>query len=69
MEVSSTLTNAGGATPGDVPAHVFESFLQALESNGASTEIVARLRKTLLIDKVFTDKALKEALFPEAWDL
>lgn len=69
MDEPSNPTKASGATPGDVPAHVFESFLQALESNSASIELVARLRKTLLVDKVFTEKALKEAIFPETWDL
>ena len=69
MDESSTSIKPSGATPSDVPAHVFESFLQALEASGASAELVARLRKTLLVDKVFTDKAFKEALFPEPWDL
>ncbi|MBI3372909.1 MAG: hypothetical protein HY017_14300 [Betaproteobacteria bacterium] len=63
------MTKANAATPGDIPTLVFESFLQALEASGTSTELIARLRKTLLVDKGFSDKALKEALFPETWDL
>jgi len=49
----------------DVPAQVFEKFLQALEDTGASAELVARLRKTLLEDKTFTERALKEAVLTE----
>jgi hypothetical protein len=49
----------------DVPAQVFEKFLQALTDAGASVELVARLRKTLLEDKRFTDGALQEAVLAE----
>jgi len=49
----------------EVPAQVFEKFLQALEDAGVSVELVARLRKTLLKDKTFTDRALKEAVLAE----
>jgi len=46
----------------DVPAQVFEKFLQALSGAGVSVELVARLRKTLLVDKKFTEHVLKEAV-------
>ncbi|TAK86139.1 MAG: hypothetical protein EPO20_08005 [Betaproteobacteria bacterium] len=69
MSESGTPTKESTATPADIPAVVFESFLQALEASGASVDLVTRLRKTLLVDKNFTDKALKEALFPETWEL
>ncbi len=49
----------------DVPAQVFEKFLQALEGATVSAELVARLRKTLLEDKTFTEQALKEAVLGE----
>ena len=49
----------------DVPVQVFEKFLQALREAGASAELVARLRKTLLEDKKFTERALKEAVLAE----
>jgi len=49
----------------DVPAQVFEEFLQALGGAGASTELVIRLRKALLEDKTFTERALKEAVLAE----
>jgi tripartite-type tricarboxylate transporter receptor subunit TctC len=49
----------------DVPAQVFEKFLQALRNASASAELVARLRKTLLEDKKFTERALKEAILVE----
>lgn len=49
----------------DVPTQVFEKFLEALKEAGASPELVARLRKTLLEDKKFTERALKEAVLAE----
>jgi len=49
----------------DVPVQVFENFLQALSDAGVSVELVARLRKTLLEEKKFTERALKEAVLPE----
>lgn len=52
------------ATP-DVPAQVFEKFLQALGGTGASVELVARLRKALLEDRTFTERALKSAVLGE----
>lgn len=49
----------------DVPTQVFEQFLQALGDAAVSTELVARLRKALLEDKTFTERALKEAVLAE----
>ncbi|MBL7130594.1 MAG: hypothetical protein ISS45_04220 [Candidatus Omnitrophica bacterium] len=49
----------------DVPAQVFKKFLEALVSAGASVELVARLSKTLLEDRTFTEIALKEAVLGE----
>ena len=49
----------------DVPAKVFENFLEALREANASPELIARLRKTLLEDKSFADHALKAAVFGE----
>ena len=49
----------------EVPIKVFEKFLQVLEEADASSELVARFRKTLLEDKVFTETALKKAVFDE----
>ena len=49
----------------DVPVQVFEKFLHELGCAGASPEMVACLRKTLIEDKTFTERALKEALFAE----
>lgn len=59
-----TATPTIEGTP-DVPAQVFEKFLQALGGAGVSAELVARLRKTLLEDKMFTERALKEAVLAE----
>jgi len=49
----------------DIPAQVFEKFLQALGGTGASAELVTRLRKTLLEDKSFNDRALRTAVLGE----
>ena len=49
----------------DVPKQVFEKFLVSLGEAGASVELIDRLCKTLLEDKKFTERALKEAVLPE----
>jgi hypothetical protein len=49
----------------DVPAQVFEKFLQELAAAGVSTELVKRLHKVLLEEKVFTERALTAAIFGE----
>jgi hypothetical protein len=52
-----------------VPDRVFTTFVEALAKATVDEELVARLRKTLLVDHSFGDKALKEAIFPEVFDL
>jgi hypothetical protein len=59
----TTSPTAQGTT--DVPAQVFGKFLEALESGGVSAEVIARLRKTLLEDRAFTERALREAVLSE----
>lgn len=58
-----------GPTPAlkatDVPARVFEQFLAELAKAEVPAEVVARLRKTLMEDRLFTDAALKQAIFGE----
>lgn len=49
----------------DVPAQIFEEFLRSLGSAGVSVELIARLRKTLLEDRIFSEGALKEAILSE----
>jgi len=49
----------------DVPAQVFEQFLIDLVGAEIPTEVVTRLSKTLLEDRIFTDTALKQAVFGE----
>ena len=41
------------------------SSFKPLRDAGVSAELVARLRKTLLEDKTFTERALKEAVLGE----
>lgn len=52
-----------GAT--EVPTQVFEKFLEALAGAGLPADLVARLRKTILEEKDFTDRALKAAVLAE----
>ena len=59
-----TPPSAVEGTP-DVPAQVFEKFLQALTGAGLSTELVAGLRKTLLEEHTFTERALTAAILGE----
>ena len=49
----------------DIPARVFEKYLQVLVETKVSPEVISRLRKTLLEDKTFTERALKDAVFGE----
>jgi hypothetical protein len=49
----------------DVPAEVFEQFLQALGRASAPAKLITRLRKTLLEDKTFNDRSLKAAILGE----
>lgn len=49
----------------DVPTQVSEKFLEALAGAGLPADLVARLRKTLLEEKAFTDRALKAAVLDE----
>ena len=54
------------ATPvSDKAARVFEKYLQALVDAKVSPEVISRLRATLLEDRSFTERALKEAVFGE----
>ncbi len=47
----------------DVPAQVFEDFIEAMSTAKVSEDVVARLRQTLLTDKKYTDAALRVAVF------
>ena len=49
----------------DIPAQVFEKFLQALGEASVSAELVARLRKALLEERSFTERALQVAVLGE----
>ena len=49
----------------DVPAQVFEQFLKDLTVAGVASELAARLHKTLLEEHIFTENALRAALFGE----
>lgn len=49
----------------DIPTLILEKFLDTLRSREVSTELVARLHKTLLEDHNITERALKEAFLNE----
>lgn len=59
----TTLPSVQGLS--DVPTLVFDAFLEALKQAGASDELIIRLRKALLEEKKFTERALKDAVLPE----
>ena len=49
----------------DVPAQAFEAFLAAASEANIPHDVIARLRKVLLQDQHFTERALSAALFPD----
>jgi len=49
----------------DVPTQVFQKFLQALGEAGAGVELVVRLQKTLIEERAFSERALKQAVLGE----
>jgi hypothetical protein len=46
----------------DVPTQVFDQFLGKLGLANVPAEVVARLRKTLVDDRAFTELALRKAV-------
>jgi hypothetical protein len=63
--VSMTQDRGPNTGTADVPTQVFEKYLQALSAAELPPHVIARLRKTLLLDKNFTERALKEAILSE----
>ena len=59
----TTLPANEGAS--EVPTQVFEKFLQVLGEANISAELVARLRKVVLEERTFTERALKAAVLGE----
>jgi len=59
-----TVTNTRGTAP-EVPTQVFEKFLADLIAAGLPAAMVGRLRKTLIEEPSFSDRALKAAVIPE----
>jgi len=49
----------------DVPAQVFKAFIKSIEGAAVPPELVARLHKTLLEDRAFSDSRLKAAVLGE----
>lgn len=48
----------------DIPSQVIEAFLATLAERGIGADVIERLRKTLLEDKDFSDRALRAAVAP-----
>lgn len=59
-----TVSPAIGGAP-DVPTQVFEKFLEVLTGADIPAEVVARLKKALVEDKTYTDRALKAAVLSD----
>ena len=49
----------------EVPAQIFEEFLVRLEKAETTSDVVERLRTTIINKKDLSDKAIMTALFPE----
>jgi hypothetical protein len=49
----------------DVPGQVFDTFIKALVDANVPSEITDRLRQTLLVDKKFNERALRDAVLGE----
>ena len=49
----------------DVPGQVFGEFLRALQAQGMSADLIGRLQKTLVDDKAFSERALRDAVLSE----
>ena len=58
-------TSPANEGPSEVPTQVFEKFLQVLGEANMSAELVAQLRKVLLEERTFTERALKAAVLGE----
>jgi hypothetical protein len=58
-------TSASNKAAVDIPTRVFEEFLQALVDAKAPPEMISRLRETLLENKTFTERSLRDAVFGE----
>jgi hypothetical protein len=65
----SQVVESGGtgdlASATDIPTRVFERFLDALRESGEDSALISQFRKTLLEDRVFTDRALQDAQLPQ----
>lgn len=57
-------TNSQPGIP-DVPQQVFEQFLADLAEKGQPAELVARLRKALIEEASFSERALRAAVLPD----
>ena len=49
----------------DVPSQIYDRFLEDLARKAVPAEIIARLRKTFVEQKIMTEAALKAAIFSE----
>jgi len=49
--------------PADIPSVVFEKFFQNLKAAGAGEDLVGPLQNVLMVQKSYTEKSLRDALF------
>jgi len=49
----------------EVPAQIFEQFLIALQKTNVASDIIERLRTTIVTNHDLSDKAIRIAVFPE----
>ena len=53
----------------DVPQKIFEKFLEELTNTGISSDVVDRLKNTILSENTPPEQALKTALFSDTQSL
>jgi hypothetical protein len=58
MSAEATSQTAGG----NIPFQVFDEFLRAAQDAGVQEEVVHRLRKTLVENRIYTEAALKAGM-------
>jgi hypothetical protein len=61
--IVATAPSPGGTV--NVPAQVFSAFVESAITAGIEAHVPERLRKVLLQDETFTERALTEAIFGE----
>jgi hypothetical protein len=55
-----------GNPPSEIPKQIFGTFLDELKKDGASEDLLHRLRKVLLEETNLTENAIRAAIFSDS---